>query len=465
MYEPLHPHYKEQLDAIGDALQASEELAAYLESEELDDYNIVKSQFEPQIALLHQTVAEYHPLMLVPFEQELLDDRFEGLFLPKVLGYSVLRGEVSENFKYIRPQEHFKDVLIAIANNPNFDILKMRIGQSIQTGFALSSDIWTTNLIEEVKARRVRYYLQGQKLEKYRVWAERKNIYQRFSRQFLSENYQTAVFPTNKGELKVLFSELKTFLLYRLGREGDNGSLVPHIETFLNHADFRGSVEHLQVAYLYGAFFTLEEDQQTALRQILTEDRKAHAQFDQNWLKYTIELHLSKLNLDRNAELQVGQLMDRAVEDQLTEFYNLTDTIHTQGYGSDEAMEAVRTFYHTHPGTSLINECVRATVYMYFDRVFSNLTPQEYEEMFAQAKIYKVYVQIFLNQQFNQNLKDLQMKYVRKLIKTFTDKRGRDYQDIKKFVASTFTDLGFLTEKQVVELFKTRRKRRKKTEA
>ena len=67
---------------------------------------------------------------------------------------------------------------------------------------------------------------------------------------------------------------------------------------------------------------------------------------------------------------------------------------------------------------------------------------------------------IFINQEFNQKLKDYSLVYVRKLLKKFTDKRGKDYQDIKKFVSSTFVDLGFLTEKQVVELFKTRRKKK-----
>ena len=70
-------------------------------------------------------------------------------------------------------------------------------------------------------------------------------------------------------------------------------------------------------------------------------------------------------------------------------------------------------------------------------------------------------MQIFGNQQFNQDLEHLSMKYVRKLLKVYTDKRGKDYQDIKKFVASMFVELGFLKEKEVVELFKTRRKRKK----
>ena len=70
---------------------------------------------------------------------------------------------------------------------------------------------------------------------------------------------------------------------------------------------------------------------------------------------------------------------------------------------------------------------------------------------------------IFDNQQFNQNLKDLCMGYVKKCLKVFTDKRGKSYQDIKRFVQVNFIDLDFLKQKQIVELFKTTRKRKPKT--
>ena len=67
---------------------------------------------------------------------------------------------------------------------------------------------------------------------------------------------------------------------------------------------------------------------------------------------------------------------------------------------------------------------------------------------------------LFGNQHFNQDIKDLCMTYIAKLMVRFTDKRGKDYQDIKKFVSTVFSDLDFLQEKEVVELFKTRRKRK-----
>ena len=70
-------------------------------------------------------------------------------------------------------------------------------------------------------------------------------------------------------------------------------------------------------------------------------------------------------------------------------------------------------------------------------------------------------MRIFDNQQFNQDMEKISMSYIAKLLKRYTDKRSRDYQDIKKFVSHNFVDYGFLKDKEVVELFKTRRKRKK----
>jgi hypothetical protein len=65
---------------------------------------------------------------------------------------------------------------------------------------------------------------------------------------------------------------------------------------------------------------------------------------------------------------------------------------------------------------------------------------------------------IFSNEKFNQNLKAELLKYVKGLLRTYTDKRSKDYQDIKKFVQATFVDMGFMDEKAVKELFKRKRK-------
>ncbi|MFM9950722.1 MAG: hypothetical protein ACKV1O_22485, partial [Saprospiraceae bacterium] len=106
-------------------------------------------------------------------------------------------------------------------------------------------------------------------------------------------------------------------------------------------------------------------------------------------------------------------------------------------------------------------ECIRQTIYHYFARLINNIEEDAYPDFIEASRLFPVYMHIFANERFNQDLENLSMNYINKLLLRFADKRGKDYQDIKKFVSSVFLDLGFLKEKEVVELFKTRRKKTK----
>jgi len=465
MYEPLAKEYADELDKMGVEVQASPELAAYLEEEEEEDYGRLKEVFEPRIGMLYDRLSEKDPLQIIEFERRLLKEDFEGLYLPKILGYSVLRGELNENYKYKLPQEHFKAVLMAICNSMNFDILKKRIGQSIQMGFAFSSDIWVTNLIAPIVNKKVRYYLQGQKLPKYRDMRSRAVGYQRYKKQFREHNFMTAQFPENIQELNVYWSSLKLFLIYRINLGVDNSSFIPHLKKLIDSTKFQGTKEHREILFLYTAFFNLEKADFKHLVTHLEKTREKTPDFAEKWLELVLHTHeRSDIDLNAEADMRISNALDKTRTDKLSDYYRLMDVLHGKGYTHEEAQEAVKGFYTQHEGLSLINECVRKTVFNYIERVMKNIGVGEYSEWFQLTRTFTIYVGIFVNQQFNQDVKDLFMTYVRKLLKTYTDKRGKDYQDIKKFVSTTFQDLKFLSEKQVVELFKTRRKRRKKVE-
>ena len=161
--QPLDEKYYDRLNDLATAIQESPDLALYLEEEEDEYYNNLRVAFEPSLSELHHQVASEAPLQLVTFEKYLLEPAFEGLYLPRVLGYAVLRPEINDQCRYVRPNDHFKDILLAICQSPHFDQLKKRIGQSISVGFALSSDIWITNLMSLVENKRIRYFLQQQK--------------------------------------------------------------------------------------------------------------------------------------------------------------------------------------------------------------------------------------------------------------------------------------------------------------
>ncbi len=465
MYE-LGSEYLAKLENIAAEIQASEVLQQYLEEEEEEYYNNLKDLFEPHINLVYQDVAAHHPLQLIHLERILLDPAFEGLFLPRILGFSVLRGTVGSNYKYLRPQHHFQDILLAICNSANFDILKKRIGQTIQIGFALSSDIWVTNLINGIDNRRVRNYLQGLKSDRLRVLDERKRDYGRYNRQFRNENFLAVVFPDTPAELTIEYPSLERFILYRTTTQEDNSSLHPLLDAFVGNKALLGTPEHMKVCVLYGAFFDVPDDSQDVLAEAIESLRKDLPEADEKVLEFLLYLHAhTSANLTPQADLNLAMLFDRTTKDELSEYFNIIEKIHTDGYTNESTQEAIRTVYLNHEGLSNFNEGVRRTIFHYFHTFVTNLEEGDYTEFFEITKLFAVYMGLFGNQQFNQDLKELSMSYIKKLLKRYTDKRGKDYQDIKKFVSSAFLDFEFLSEKEIVNLFKTRRKRKKKEEA
>ena len=143
----LNEKYLVRLQDIAEDLQNSDLYASYMDTEEEAEYKLLCEVYEPLIGKVYNEVAANDPLQIVAIENILLNTYFEGLYLPKILGYSVLRGQINSTYKYVRPQNHFKGILMAILESSNFEFIKKRIGQSVQMGFALSSDIWITDFI------------------------------------------------------------------------------------------------------------------------------------------------------------------------------------------------------------------------------------------------------------------------------------------------------------------------------
>ena len=458
--ENLEQKYDIELESIKGAIQSSDLLSKYLDDEEDASYQALRESFEPQIDQIYQKVAADNPLQLISFERKLLDQDFEGMYLSRILGYAVLRGEVDELFRYKRPQDHFKDVLLAICSSSNFDLISLRIGQGVQVGFGLSSNIWITNLIERVESKRVKSFLRSQVITKYREPAQRKAAYNKYARQFAAMNFYSAEFPTTIGELKVLFSSLLHFLKIRVGLDANNSSLIPHVIDFLKNEDYYGSTEYVQMIYMMVNFFDYSAHE-AWLTARFNDERKNNPRFIQDYFEFHESILESDLEVDASVDAKAISVIDREMEDDLTRFYALMEVIHTKGYVHDDSIESVRSFYDAHEGLSTINDCLRKSILQHFHRLFTNLTPEDYTEYFEVNKVFAVYIQLFNNQQFNLDLKHKSLGYVARLLKKYTDKRGKDYQEIKKFVGHTFVDFGFLTEKEVVELFKTRRKRKK----
>ena len=456
----LNEKYLARLQEIAENIQNSELYESYMETEEEAEYKSLCDVFEPQIAKLYAEVAATDPLQLISLENILLNPYFEGLFLPRTLGYSVLRGQLNSQVKYTRPQNHFKAILQAVLESSNFEFIKKRIGQSVQMGFGLSSDIWITDLINDVANKRLRYYLQSNKLDKFRDMPERSIAYKRYAAQFSKENYLTADFPTTFAELKVEYPELKNFLMYRIGKQLDNTSLLDYIVATVKNTMFFGTNEHIELLCLTMNFFTLSDKDTAEVAAIFNKLRVDVPEFSDKYLSFIVEMHNAHFELDGKAEMKASGMIDRNIKDELTEYYRIADIVHSQGYTNEDVMQVVKQFYDNHEGLSIINECLRRLIYGYLHRYITVLRERDYLDYFEISKVFAQYMRLFDNELFNQSLRDISMAYVRKCLVKFIDKRARDYQDIKRFVAGSFVAWHFIKEKDVVEMFKTRRKRK-----
>ena len=463
MYE-LNDTYKAHLDAIAEAIQASPHLAQYMEEEEDEQYEALKAEFEPQIEAAHEQINHYSPFEIESFERYLLDDRFEGLFLPRILGYSVLRPEINEQFYYRQQNDHFGTVLNYIASNMNFDQLRSRIGQAVQVGFALSSDIYVTGLIDDIPTKRVRQFLLSQKSDDARTQKGRQTIFNRYKRQFKSRNYHYAPAPQTEPELISHTKHFVDFLLYRVSNpELNNDALPGPLYQFVTTEEFAGREELIEPLVIYSAYLPVEEGAQQALTEVLNRERRANPErVSSQILTFILRLkNDSSVTFGKEEEANLGRIVDRSISDDLSAYFNLTDRIHSEGYDSPEVQEAIQEEVLKQDGLSDFSENIRRTILVYFDELAAGMGTDGYNEWFATTgKLFPVYMKVFANEQFNQELRRLAIRYTKRLIKVHTNKRGKDYRDLKKTTVATWTDYGFMTEKQLKEFFKTPRKRK-----
>lgn len=472
--EKLDQKYQIELDSLRGVIQASDALSAHLEEEDEATYQALREAFEPEIEVLYEKVAEQHPLQLTTLEEALLHPEFEGLYLIRILGFSVLRGELDEEYRYKRPQDHFKKVLLAIINSSNFDYIKSKIGQTVQIGFALSSEIWVSNLINQVDNRLVKQFLEEMVLDRLKSPAARKQAYESYQRQFVSHNYHSAEFPKTLGEMKTMFSSLEKFIQYRIRSGRNNASLLPSLRDFLSNPTFQQEEEYLRMLILFTRYFPHDEHADW-IRDLFNGMRTRVPDFARFYFHYLLELESKGLPLDKDSDLRVHQLLDTALQDDILKYSNLIQVIHQKGYIHDDAIEATRAFHENHEGLSDINECLRHTIYQHFDRLIRNLPEDDYKTFTgsdlrkseeegwqddSMARYMRLYMDIFGNQEFNIRLRDLSMAFVSRCLKQFTDKRSAPYQDIKHFVMDKFTEWKFLKEKEAVDMFKTVRKRK-----
>jgi hypothetical protein len=256
------------------------------------------------------------------------------------------------------------------------------------------------------------------------------------------------------------YGQLRKFLEYRIKTNADHTTYTEEVLKVLENKALQGTDRYMNILCLVINFIDLNKVETERLSKDLNDLRKTKTNFSEHYFELLNELLKSSLEVDPSADKRVTGLLDFDIDDDLTRYYQALGEVALKGFIHDDAKEAVRQLYNQFDGLSTVNDCLRRSILGQFVHVLKNLSEEEYSDYFELNKTFISYMDIFDYQQFNQRLKEESIRYVRKLLKKYTDKRGKDYQDIKKFVIPTFQDLGFMKEKVVLELFKTRRKKK-----
>ncbi len=461
----LEKQYADYLTKYKEAIQSSDLLAQFLDTEEEEDYKAFSGAFEPPLVQLYQTVATDNPLQLMPLEYAFLEAEFEGLMISKILGFAILRGAINDQYHYKRPQEQLADILNFVATSNNFTEISNRIGQAVEVAFMVSSDIWTTSLIESVKLLSVRNFFNQHRDEKYVHLPERKKEYLNYKRQFAGENFYTFIPPSDTTSFFQEYDKMVDFLTYRILHKLPDQSYQSELLDFLENEDFQGYDEYMYLLVLIVNFVNFDKDHQAEVKKLFNKRRKNDPNFSKKYFDNLLKAFDTELYFGFDADQRVDELLDKKIDDDLIKYYDTTTLVAQKGFVHEDAIASVQDKYNNHKGLSSFNEALRHSILGHFKNVIRNLDVESYTDYFELNKTIVPYVNIFDNQHFNQELKKELVTYINKLKKRYTDKRGRDYQDIKKFVMSSFQDLGFMTEKELKEFFKTKRKPKPKEPA
>ncbi|MEZ4911046.1 MAG: hypothetical protein R2774_09300 [Saprospiraceae bacterium] len=213
----------------------------------------------------------------------------------------------------------------------------------------------------------------------------------------------------------------------------------------------------MKVMMLGAMFYDIPKGTKEKITSIFDTFRKNDVEFTEHFFKQLLHLYRADVEITPDVDKRMSQVISKSIDDSVSGYYRLMDIIHTKGYVHEDTIKSVKAYYDNHKGLSIENECLRDSIFGYCQSFLNNLDPESYHEYFEINKVFISYINTFYNQKFNQNIKQISLNYINKLLALYTDKRGKDYQDIKKFVTSTFLDLGFKSEKELTEMFKTKR--------
>ena len=440
------------LDEIKDAIQNSEQLQNYLESEEQDDFDILRAAVEPAIHELYVQVSTELPTQLIAFEKYLLDEGFEGIYVGKILNYAVLRASLNDDYKFNVFQDHIQEIILTIANSVNFEVLKKYTKQGLQASFAFGTDVWVTNLLSEVTGKKVSEYLLSLKPQKKDYFAQRKSLSVSMKRQFNELSVYSFGAPKDLPTF-VQYSKDITFNLKTKLEKGENADIfAPIVTEILANPAFELDNAYVSLLTIAALSIQFEDDQVELIQKLSTKVLAKPSAVDLFYHSLVTVLENKKL-LNPTAVANLNQVFSGDTN----EYAAIINTIHKifeQGFEDEEILTVTVDHLKSFGDLDIQGEIIRDAVRYDFNNKVKALPSTKYVAFFDLFKIIEKYIVAFDNQKFTNDVKNITLYQVSEYIRLLTNRRSQEYQEVKNFLSSTLVNLGFLAEKEVKEMLK-----------
>ena len=199
---------------------------------------------------------------------------------------------------------------------------------------------------------------------------------------------------SDDGKYKVMGENPDNFPKEPAADDANNFTMTSTaLVTAINKAIFAVSNDDLRPA-MTGVFFELDKKDHKTLATTFNAIRKDVPEFSEQFLRFVLELHKSdEIDLTPEADARISSVVDKKVKDDLSVYYDLMDMIQDKGYVAEEVQIAVKDFYDKHEGLSLVNECVRSTIFDCFVRYINNLQKIAYTDFFEISKHFQNHLQ------------------------------------------------------------------------
>lgn len=451
--------YSKRLDAVKKFLSDSAEYQAYLESEEREEYKAVADKVEPYLQSLYNEIAEKNPMEIIEFEEILTDEALEGIFVDKLMYFTILRASVDENYRFERSQERLEELILFAAQSSSFEAMQRSLLLPVRLAFSLSSGIWGNKVIGKIKNKSAREFFQRQFGEATRDDHARAVQYRSLKKRFKEIKYQSASVPTDNINWKTEFADFRNFLVDRIGAGHDNTTVKASLYEFLENDAFKGTDEQIELLCIFIHFIELDDEDFDKVETVLNELRKGEG-FDESYFGILLKVMKMDMPIDLDRIGIINDLLDTDHKDSLLGFYELLTNFSVKDFMDEEIVESVEIFSGRHRELSPIMTCFKHLLIRIIDAEVVKHLNDDYTQLFQSMHIYDGLAEAFLEKSYRQDIKEILVEYMKSLMFYF-EKGSTEYKAIKAMVMDAPVKNNFVTTKEVRALYRAQLKAEK----